>query len=456
MTTIYFGQSQPSGRNWAAHEIQEGEASMRQQTLRMSIGGYGLVLVCAVIFAALIFAAPPAWSQTETTILTFTGSNGSGPYTGLIQDAKGNFYGATINGGTNGAGAVYKVVLNARGKWKQTILYEFGPQPGTDGAYPQMPWLAIDKQGHLYGTTPGGGAHGQGMVFKLSPGKPMWKETILYSFTGAADGGQPIGGVTLDSDGNVYGTTNSGGGSQNCGGGCGVVFKISPGKKKTWDYSVLHVFTGYPSGGGCGDYDGANPYRATLAIDTMGNLFGTTQVGGNSCNAAGTVWELSPAQGGGWEYSVLHVQGQLVGDVYPDAGVALDSKDNLYLAVGGGSIFELVKAQGYQEQSIYQYPGPGAEDDYDTVNFDKAGNLYWTSQGGGGLGYHGTVEELSPNGQGGWTHALLWAFADNPAVDGDQPIAGVMVDASGHVYGTCSTGGGSQGSGQGTVFEITP
>src|SRR5579862_2834105 len=163
------------------------------------------------------------WAQTEQTVLTFTGSNGSGPMTGLIQDAKGHFYGAASNGGANGSGIVYKLTRNARGKWKQTILYQFGAQPGTDGAYPQMPWLAIDKHGALYGTTPSGGAHSRGIVFKLSPGTPYWKETILYSFTGGNDGAQPIGGVTLDAKGNVYGTTTAGGGSQNCGSGCGVV-----------------------------------------------------------------------------------------------------------------------------------------------------------------------------------------------------------------------------------------
>ncbi len=403
--------------------------------------------------ALFLLLAIAGWAQTEQTVLTFTGSNGNGPMTGLIQDAKGNFYGATWNGGTSGQGLVYKLKRNAKGKWTQTVLYNFGSGAG-DGLDPQMPFLALDKRGALYGTTPTGGAYNRGTVFKLSPGKPQWKESILYSFTGGNDGYQPIGGVSIDSKGKVYGTTNNGGGSQNCGGGCGVVYELSPGKKKTWTYSVLHAFTGYPGGVGCGDYDGANPYRATLAIDPAGNIFGTTQLGGNSCNAAGTVWELSPVQGGGWNYSVLQVM--LGADDYPDAGVVLDDQGNLYFAEGGGNVFEMVKAQNYQEQIIYQFPGPGAEDDYDTVTLDKAGNLYWTSQGGGGLGYHGTVEELSPNGQGGWTHAYLYAFADSPPTQGDQPIAGVMVDSSGNIYGTCSTGGGSQGTASGTVFEITP
>ncbi len=159
-------------------------------------------------------------------------------------------------------------------------------------------------------------------------------------------------------------------------------------------------------------------------------------------------------QGGGWNYSVLHVMSG--GDDYPDAGVAVDGQGNLYFAEGLGNVFEMVKAQNYAEQLIYQFPGPGAEDDYDTVTLDKSGNLYWTSQGGGGLGYHGTVEELSPDGHGGWTHSYVFAFPDSPPTLGDQPIAGVTIDSSGKIYGTCSVGGGSQGNGAGTVFEITP
>jgi hypothetical protein len=407
-----------------------------------------------VAFVLSFTPAGIASAQSENMLVTFTGSNGSGPYTGLIEDGKGHFYGATINGGANGSGAVYELRGIARGKWKETILYSFGPGGSGDGAYPQMPWLAMDKHGALYGTTPNGGAYSHGMVFKLTRGKPQWKEEILYSFTGSNDGDGPIGGVTLDSNGNVYGTTNIGGGSANCASGCGVVFELNRGKHDVWTETVLHAFTGIPQGANCSDdYDGGNPYRATLAIDAAGKIFGTTSAGGNGCGSFGTVWELSPAGGGAWNYSILHDMGAVPGDAYPDAGGVLDSQDNFYFDTGGGNIFELVASQGWQEEELYQYPGPGDEDDYDTVSFDSAGNLYYTSASAGGNGYAGTVEKLTPDGQGNWSHSTLYTFPDNGAL-GNEPLAGVMVDASGNVYGTCSTGGTDYGD-QGTAFEIT-
>lgn len=413
----------------------------------------------AAVTLALAFGVPipgVAVAQTENTLATFTGTNGNGPWTGLVADRRGRLYGATMSGGANNNGVAYRLTKTAKGKWRESVLYSFSGGGGNgDGAYPQMPLLAIDRHGALYGTTPNGGAHAAGTVFKLTRGAGQWNEQILYSFTGGNDGSQPIGGVTLDSKGNIYGTTNIGGGSQNCGGGCGVVFELTPGQNGSWAETVLHAFTGYVGGHGCGNYDGANPYRTMIAIDHAGNLFGTTNAGGNSCNAAGTVWELSPAGGGTWTETILDVTDGPNGDTYPDAGGVLDGQGNFYFAVGGGNILELVKNQGYQERLLYQYPGPGAEDDYDTVQFDRSGNLYWTSHGGGGNGYSGTVEKLAPDGQGGWTHSTLYAFA-NSKPQGNGPIAGVTIDASGNVFGTCSVGGGAQGNEGGTAFEITP
>jgi len=390
----------------------------------------------AIAFVVLLAVA--AWSQTEQTLVTFTSSNGSQPWTGLIQDAKGNFYGATNNGGANGTGVVYKLARNAKGKWKQTILYSFGAQPGTDGSEPQMPWLTMDKKGHLYGTTTGGGAHANGTVFELAPGKPEWKETILYSFTGGSDGGGPIGSVTFDSHGNLYGTANAGGN------GSGTVFEMTPGKKGTWSYTVLHTFNSFTG-------DGQSPYRATLVQDSAGDVFGTTDGGGDQ--GYGTYWELSPGGGGTWTYTQLYVPPGGPAS-FPAAGVILDSEENLYAATGGGNVIEFIKAQGYAEQLLYQ--GNGNEGVYDTVTMDNSGNLFWSTQAGGGVGYSGTVQELSPNGQGGWTQSYVWAFPNNPASEGDQPFAGVLIDSSGNLYGTCGFGGGSEGEDKGTVWEITP
>jgi uncharacterized repeat protein (TIGR03803 family) len=412
--------------------------------------------------AFLLTAA--AWAQTEQTVLTFTGSNGSGPLTGFIQDAKGNFYGAASNGGTTGAGVVYKLTRNAKGKWKQKILYNL-LNNGVDGAYPQMPFLAMDKHGALYGTASNGGANGNGIVFKLSPGRPQWKETILHTFTGNGDGGQPIGGVTVDSKGNLYGTTFTGGDPTNCYAGCGVVYELSPGKKGAWTYTVLHTFEGIPASPQCEAYDGRNPTRVTLVLDAAGNIYGATTLGGYGCSDVGTISELSPAGGGNWTYSLLYLFG-VNGAGWPfgtpNGGVILDSQGNLYATDGEGDVAEFVKAQGYAAQIPFQWVGcvgncPSG--DYDTVTMDKAGNLFWTSASGPNPNGDnvGGVYELSPNGQGGWNPlTVLYAFPPNPATEGKQPWAPVMVDASGNLYGTCSAGGGSQGSANGTVWEITP
>lgn len=394
----------------------------------------------------LALAATGVSAQTENTLLDFTGTNGNAPNSGLIQDAKGNLYGATMNGGTGtGNGTVYRLTPRSRGGWKETVLYSFNASP--DGSDPEMPFLAMDGHGALYGTTPLGGAHGNGIVFKLVRGRPRWKEQILYAFGGGPDGGAPIGGVTIDAKGNLYGTTHSGG-DANC--NCGVVYELIRGRRGAWTQSILHSFTGIPQGYQCHTiYDGSDPSRSAVALDSAGNLYGTTHDGGEACENGGTVWELAPLGGGNWSYSLLHVASdQIDGE---NAGVALDSQGNIYgAALEGNLIFELVKAQGYQSQILYQ---PMDEEGYyDTVTLDSADNVYWTSQAGGGAGYLGTVQELT---QGSWTHSTLYAFALNGEA-GTEPIAGVMVDPTGSLYGTSSMDGGSQGNGKGTVWEITP
>jgi uncharacterized repeat protein (TIGR03803 family) len=411
------------------------------------------------IFAitGLLLFAVSAWAQTEQTLYNFNGGSkdGGNPYTGLIQDAKGHLYGATSNGGTNGGGIVYRLTRNAKGKWKETILYSF-PAFNGDGTILTPQHLAMDKHGALYGVTQGGGAHNNGIVFKLSPGKPEWKETILHSFDGSDGAGyNDGGGLAFDASGNLFGTTTAGG-DPNC--NCGVVFELSPGKKGAWTYNVLHAFTGFPQNAQCGYfYDGAAPGNNTPAVDSAGNVYGTTETGGNGCANNGTVWELSPVQGGGWNYAIIHYMNGDA-DCCANAGGALDSGGNFYYAEGGGQIVELVKSQGYALQYLYQPQNCNQQScptgNYDTVAFDKTGNLYWASWSLSPAGnYAGAVSELSPNGQGGWNLAILYGFPKDGQEGGVGPWADVMVDASGNVYGTC-TGGGSHN--EGTVWEITP
>jgi uncharacterized repeat protein (TIGR03803 family) len=237
----------------------------------------------------------------ETVLHTFTGeADGYAPYGDLLRDAAGDLYGAASNGGDVtgfcgdvvesatgflGCGTVFK--LDHTGKFN--VLHTFH---GTDGGPFPDGWLAQDNAGNLYGMSGNGGALsgcsglGCGVVFKV---ETTGKETVLYSFTGGADGAETFAGVIRDAEGNLYGTTYLGGsfsGSLCAGvGGCGVVFKLDPAGKET----VLHTFTG--------DADGANP-NAGLLQDLEGNLYGTASDGGDlSCNppgGCGVVFKTAP------------------------------------------------------------------------------------------------------------------------------------------------------------------
>jgi uncharacterized repeat protein (TIGR03803 family) len=201
----------------------------------------------------------------------------------LIFDQKGNLYGTTIVGGFYNQGTVFALHPNPEGLWTQRVLHNFGKLP--DGMQPGSGRLVGDGHGNLFGTTFTGGAHscgiiGCGVLYELtSQPNGKWKEAILYYFKPGADGGNPSAGVVVDEAGSLYGTT-AGGGDRNC--SCGVVFKMTPQTDGTWNYTVLHRFTGF---------DGRSP-GADLILDNRGNIYGTTEFGG-PCGG-GVVFEITP------------------------------------------------------------------------------------------------------------------------------------------------------------------
>lgn len=167
---------------------------------------------------------PLSGDWTETVLYSFDGPDGANPYGGVIRDAAGNLYGTTYDGGADGVGTVFKLT-NSNGSWSESVLHSFTTGTG-DGGNPYS-GLTFDPHGNLYGTTNSGGPGEHGTVFRLTPMPTgQWSETILYGFTGRLDGGWPVGGVVLDSAGNIYGTTDMGGtgGIENG----GVVFEITP------------------------------------------------------------------------------------------------------------------------------------------------------------------------------------------------------------------------------------
>src|SRR5580704_5214603 len=156
--------------------------------------------------------------------------------------------------------AAVAMLVSAAPASSTKLIYSFAG--GNDGEYLDTD-LVIDSAGNLYGSTVQGGTHGSGTVFQLSPSGNSWTHTVLYSFTGGADGGEPYKGVTLDAQGNLYGTAVTGGGGS-CEGGCGVVYKLTN-NKGTWTQSVVYTFTGGDDGSGPG---------SGLTFDTHGNIYG--------------------------------------------------------------------------------------------------------------------------------------------------------------------------------------
>jgi uncharacterized repeat protein (TIGR03803 family) len=231
----------------------------------------------------------------------------------VLLDSKGNLYGTASGGGASGAGAVFKIDKSGH----QTVLYSF--TGAADGGFPYGS-IVSDSAGNLYGTTNGGGASGDGVVFKLDT---SGQESVLYSFSGA-DGAFPLAGLIRDPAGNLYGTTNGGGAS-----GAGVVFKVD----RSGNETVLYSFTG--------GADGGYPLWVVLARDWAGNLYGTT-AGGGTANA-GVVFKLDRS---GHE-SVLHSFSGGADGGSPYAGVILGPEEQLYGATpfGGranvGVVFEI-------------------------------------------------------------------------------------------------------------------
>jgi uncharacterized repeat protein (TIGR03803 family) len=221
-------------------------------------------------------------------------------------------------------------------------------------------------------------------------------------------------------------------------------------------YKVLHRFAGT---------DGRNP-AASLVFDGAGNLYGTTGGGGGS-QECGTVFKLAPAGNGKWTRSVLHYFGVGKYGCGPVAGVILDTAGNLYGttssagASGGGTVFKLAAdGNGQWTQTVlHSFSGADGAESHAGLIFDNAGNLYGTTEAGGAFG-EGTVFQLTRGTNGQWTETLLYSFCSaSNCSDGAQPLAGVVFDAAGNLYGTTSVGGDTRfcsGEGCGTVFQLTP
>lgn len=311
--------------------------------------GYGTVF-------QLSPGAGGAW--TEKVLYSFKGgADGANPAAGLVlASSTGVLYGTTYNGGAAGFGTVFQLGPAAPGVWTEKILYSF--IGGNDGANP-LADLVIGPGTTLYGATEQGGTvtsqtgcttppctfTNWGVVFQVAPkGGGNWAESVLYTFSGGADGGTPESALILGANNVLYGNTFWGGSPAVCpvGGypqGCGVVYSlVPPTGGGAWTENVLHTFTGVSP-------DGAHPYR-NMAINTSGTLFGTTYAGGlpnNFCfpasySGCGTIFSLKPpaAPGGTWTKSNITTFNGTTGGA-PN-GVILGTSATLYgTTVMGGS-----------------------------------------------------------------------------------------------------------------------
>ena len=370
-----------------------------------------------------------------TTLHMFTGADGSGINDGLVQGNDGEFYGTAASGGTNGYGTVFKISTNGAltilHVFTSTFVYGFVNHYFTegyyyyDGANPQA-GLVRGSDGNFYGTTAYGGTNGSGTVFKMSPKGAL---TTLYSFTGTNDGGGPRGALALGSDGNLYGTTGSGGTNRN-----GTVFKISTNGALT----TLYSFTGIT--------DGAAPL-GRLVQGRDGYFYGTTAEGGPY--DFGTVFKVST---NGTLATLYSFTGGNDG-ADPSAGLVEGADGNFYgTAPNGGTngygvLFKITANGGLTGLYWFAANNDGASPAAALVE-GADGNFYGTAASGGGgtNGGWGTVFKIARNG----AFTSLHLFTGN---DGADPAAALLQASDGSFYGT-TYGGGTNGAG--TVFRMTP
>ena len=311
-----------------------------------------------------------------TTIYAFRGgADGSSPQSFMIQDSQGLLYGTTSGGGAYGGGTVFRIANNSK-----TTLHSFGS--GTDGSVP-LAGLMLDHAGDLYGTTSAGGANGNGTVFMLSLSGILWRESVLYSFGTGSDGTVPYAGVTLDSAGDLLGTTSAGGT-----GGYGTIFELN--KAHGWAESIVYNFQN--------QNDGGVPYAGLIA-DGQGNFYGAATEGGNQ--GGGSIFELTPA-GSGWNFTAIDsLAGWGISGTFRN--LMLSSSGTLYATThcdgqdSAGTVYQLVPSGGgnWTYSLLYSFTG-GTDGLYSYSNLVTFANrLYGTTNQGGAYGY-GVVFEVYP------------------------------------------------------------
>jgi uncharacterized repeat protein (TIGR03803 family) len=332
----------------------------------------------------------------------------------------------------------------------ERVIYRF--EGGSDGFDP-LGSLISDHAGNFYGTTCGDGAANSGTVFQLVRQGGHWTENVLYSFAGSSDGNCPFGELIFDRAGNLYGTAAS------VGGFASTVFELKPPATQgnPWTETVLCRFESSVE-----LYDG-------LVFDKADNLYGSTYSGGEK--GEGQIFQLTPSQGGGWTETVIHSFTGGADGGNPVTGPIIGKSGNLFGLIEqgpgedyNGAVYELkapsTHGSAWTERVLYSFKGGSdAAQPSGRLLFDHKGNLDGESRYGGAFD-GGTVFQITRQ-RGSWTEAVLYSFCtQSNCADGRQPEGGLIVDGKGNLYGTTINGGTGgncgNGSGCGTVFELTP
>lgn len=417
--------------------------------------------------------------ESEKVLYKFKGSpDAAQPYGGLLAGTDGEFYGISNGGGTVGPsgladGAVYEVSSSG----KESVIYDFKGDGDNDGAGSEAGLIANNAGDDMFGVTDYGGGgkackDGCGTVFELQPSGKGFTERVLHAFQGGKDGALPLVSLLLGAKGVLYGTTTTGGGGACTApsgyAGCGTVFSLTPSGKR-YKEKVLYAFQG--------GMDGEAP-RAKLAADSQGNLYGTTEFGGNTNSAGcfaspsgaktcGTVFEITPSGSG----KVLYrFKGGNKDGANPRAAALWVSKTSMVglTIYGGGSpyglgtVYELTfNGHRYTERVLYffgEHSNDAARpDDHDGLTADSKGNLYGATIGSTDSQCGcGSVFKLTPT-KTGYSESVLYNFGAIP--DGNAPRAAPTL-YNGELYGTAFLGGDvcytTSSYGCGVVYKVKP
>lgn len=413
----------------------------------------------AVFWMTPLFSAGTR-SHKEKIIHSFMGTaDGIGP-SDLTIDAEGNLYGTTFLGGEpscvyfgsswQGCGTVFKLSPSKNG-WEAQILYRFNQNSDNKGGALPAAGVTLDSNGNIYGTTAGNPDDcGQGNVYELTPeSNGHWKETVLYTFT-CDTGYNPNSDLVFDSKGDLFGTTTNG------------VFELIPQSDGKWKEVTLHQFTDALDG-----YDTASG----IILDSQGSIYGTTTYGGGArcltyrmIYGCGVVYKLTPNSDGSWKETLIYQFARGAGAAVNPSNGFVAEKAGGFLGstrAGGdgiGTIFELIPSKtGFVQNILHRfYDDPDGRFPEGQLTVDSAGHVLGVTSTGGNAGY-GMVFELGNTSKDGWRETILHSFRGG--TDGSYPYEGVVLDSQGNIYGTTGAGGNGSAcgsSGCGTVYEIEP